>query len=259
MNAVSKEGEEPGRKDLGEQVAKRIARELFSGTYEPGDRLPREIELAEQLNMSRASVRSGLQTLAALGMIYRRAGHGTVVQDTREWNLLDSRVSHWMVEYANPNNAIVKAIYEYRRAIEPYVSALAAQRATAQDLAAIEAAYNGMAAGRNSSSSEAFTRADVAFHAAIYRATHNLIWVQSANILRPAIHLVIEQSNATAEELGDSLARHGRVLEAIRLRQPREAFEAAVSVLDRTASDLGMPEFSDKQLDPAAMMRFHLD
>ncbi|MDO6461883.1 FadR/GntR family transcriptional regulator [Granulosicoccaceae sp. 1_MG-2023] len=259
MNTASTDNKPRGRVDLGEQVAKRVASKLLSGAYLPGERLPREIELAEQLNMSRASVRSGLQTLAALGMIYRRAGHGTVVQDTRDWNLLDSRVSDWMVEFGNPNTELVRAIYEYRRAIEPYVSALAASRATGQDLAAIEAAYNDMAGGVSESAGGAFTSADVAFHTAIYRATHNLIWVQSATILRPAILLVIEKSNSTAEELGDSLARHKRVLEAIRLRRPREAFDAAISVLDRTAHDLGMPVFSDEEPDPAALMRFHLD
>lgn len=232
-------------RDLGQSVAERIARDLFSGVYKPGDMLPKETELAETLSMSRASVRSGLQILSALGMIYRRAGHGTVVEESREWNLLDPMVSRWMVEYADPNLELLQEVYDYRRAIEPYVSALAATRATAQDLAAIETAFNGMAQGVNSEGSDQFSQADVAFHTAIYRATHNLIWTQSANILRPAIMLVIEKSNDTAEELSDSLERHRQLMESIRLRRPQEAFDAALHVMARTAYDLGVSTSPD--------------
>ncbi|MCB1874291.1 MAG: FadR family transcriptional regulator [Chromatiaceae bacterium] len=227
-------------RDLGNQVAEQIARELFSGAYKPGDMLPPETDLAERLAVSRASVRSGLQTLTALGIIRRQAGKGTVVEETREWNMLDPLVSRWMIEYASPNPDFFRDIYEYRRAIEPYVSALAANRATAQDLASIERAYDGMARGLKEGSTEQFTQADVAFHTAIYRATHNLIWAQSANILRPAIMLVIEKSNDTAEELSESLENHRRLMECIRLRQPEAAFEAALKVMQRTATDLGI-------------------
>ncbi|MCP5416476.1 MAG: FadR family transcriptional regulator [Chromatiaceae bacterium] len=241
-------------RDLGNQVAKQIARDLFSGAYQPGDMLPPETDLAEQLAVSRASVRSGLQTLSALGIIRRQAGIGTVVEETCEWNILDPQVSGWMIEYAHPNPDFFRDIYEYRRAIEPYVSALAANRATAQDLATIERAYEGMARGLKEGSNEQFTQADVAFHTAIYRATHNLIWAQSAHILRPAIMLVIEKSNDTAEELSESLENHRRLMECIRLRQPEAAFDAALTVMRRTATDLGLsPTQSDNE--SIALMR----
>jgi DNA-binding FadR family transcriptional regulator len=236
----SKKSSLPGARDLGQYVAETLARDLFTGTYKAGDMLPTETELVERHEVSRASVRSGLQTLTALGMIRRQAGKGTVVEESREWNLLDPLVSRWMAEYGGAGSSFMKEIVDYRRAIEPYVSALAATRATAHDLAAIESAYDAMAAGVDQPTSNAFSMADIEFHAAIYRATHNLIWAQSASILRPAIHLVIEKSNSTAEELSDSLERHRRVLEAIRLRQPTEAFDAAIWVMDRTAHDLNV-------------------
>lgn len=227
-------------RDLGAQVTELLARQLFSGEFQPGNLLPSEFELAETLSVSRASVRSGLQTLTALGIISRRAGRGTIVEESREWNLLDPRVSQWMADYAHPDSEFIRGIYEYRRAVEPYVSAMAATRATAQDLVAIESAYLDMKNSVADEHSDTFSRADIAYHSAIYRATHNLIWAQSAHILRPAIALVVEKSNSTAEELSDSLERHRLVMECIRLRQPEAAFDAAISVLDRTAEDLGV-------------------
>ncbi len=98
-----------------------------------------------------------------------------------------------------------------------------------------------------------FSDSDVEFHAAIYRATHNLVWSQLAHILRPSILLVIRKSNDTAQELRDSLERHRRLMECIRLRQPEAAFEAAVSVMERTGLDLGLHDGSETDLLPRSL------
>ncbi len=232
--------------NLGNKVAEALAKEIFSGTYQPGDMLPRETELVTVMSVSRASVGSGLLMLTALGIIKRQAGVGTVVEEHEQWNLLDPLVTRWMVDYADPSSRFLREIVEYRYAIEPIVSALAATHASASDLAEIETAYNAMKKSVESDNRHDFSQADIEFHAAIYRATHNLIWAQSANILQPSIHLVILKSNSTAEELDDSLQRHYQIMECIRLRKPRDAFDAAVHVLDRTAHDLNIKNSPDE-------------
>lgn len=232
--------------NLGNKVAEILAKEIVSGNYQPGDMLPRETELVTVMSVSRASVGSGLLMLTALGIIKRQAGVGTVVEEYEQWNLLDPLVTRWLVDYADPGSRYLREIVEYRYAIEPIVSALAATHATASDLAAIETAYNDMKKSVESDNRHDFSQADIEFHAAIYRATHNLIWAQSANILRPSIHLVIQKSNSTAEELDDCLQRHFQILECIRLRKPSEAFDAAIYVLDRTAHDLNIKSLVDE-------------
>lgn len=233
---------------LGTQVAERLAADLFGGRYKPGDLLPKETELCESFGMSRPSVRSGLQILTALGIIRRISGHGTVVEDFREWKTLDPLLTGWMARYAAPNPAFVAEIFEFRHATEPYISAVAARKATARDLLAMEEAFTGMertlrAFGVTTTADEAgltFTDYDVDFHTAIYRATRNLVWSQLAHILRPSLTLVVRTSNETAEELQDSLERHRHLMECIRLRRPEDAFEAARSVMARTAYDLDL-------------------
>ena len=81
---------------------------------------------------------------------------------------------------------------------------------------------------------------DVAFHEAIFTASHNLVWAQISHVLKPAIALLVERSNHSADRLNDSMDRHRRVMEAIRLRQPQEAARAALAVLERTGQDLGL-------------------
>ncbi|MGQ9364804.1 FadR/GntR family transcriptional regulator [Azospirillum sp. ST 5-10] len=236
-------------RDLGTRVAEWLAADLFSGRYQPGELLPKETELCERFAMSRPSVRSGLQILASLGIIRRISGHGTVVEEFREWNILDPLVTRWMAEHAAPNPQFVAGIFEFRHATEPYISALAARKATARDLLAMEESFHGMERTIRTDRTTVvdalgltFTDHDVAFHAAIYRATHNLVWAQIAHILRPAITLVVRTSNETAEELRDSLERHRHLMECIRLRRPEDAFDAARSVMDRTAFDLGLED-----------------
>ncbi len=233
-----------GARDLGNQVAERLARDIFSGRVKPGDFLPKEIELTEVFEVSRASVRAGLQILVALGIVRRFAGQGTVVAEYYDWNMLDPQVTRWLVDHADPNIAFLEEILEFRTAAEPYISAIAATRASARDLLAMEDAYLGMARAVDPTDGRAFDQkalddADVAFHVAIYRATHNIVWAQLSHILSPAIRRVIRRSNATADELRDTLGRHHNLMECIRLRRPEAAFDAAIHVMNRTAVDLG--------------------
>lgn len=232
------------RGDVGNQVTDHLARRIFSGDLKPGDTVPKETDLTEQFGISRASVRSGLAPLAALGIVNRQAGRGTIVQECREWNILDPMVTRWMVDHAAPNPDVLREIFEFRRTTEPLISAVAASRATARDLLAIEEAFETMARHCDDERAEGadspFTLADIAFHAAIYRATHNMVWSQLAHMLQPSILLVIRKSNQTADELHDSLENHRRLMDAIRLRDPESAFDAALRVMNRTGFDLGL-------------------
>ncbi len=83
----------------------------------------------------------------------------------------------------------------------------------------------------------------MAFHEAIYEASHNLIWRQMGHLLRPSILALVQHSQRPARDesgLGDSLARHEAVLEAIRDGDGPRAARAAREVLGRTARDLAI-------------------
>ena len=240
-----------GGRDLGRQVAERLAQAVFSGEIKPGGYLPKELELCQLLGVSRASVRGGMQTLAGLGIVERRVGQGTVVRDFRDWNVLDPIVTGWLADYASPSPDFLRAIFEFRFATEPLISRLAAENASAHDLALIEAAYREMVAAAKSQaatidsqpaaqSADAVSTADIALHTAIYRATGNLVWSQLAHILRPAILLVIRTSNTAAHVLDDSLRLHGHLVDCIRARQPGRAQAATIALLSQTARDLGI-------------------
>ncbi|NYZ16817.1 FadR family transcriptional regulator [Azospirillum sp. RWY-5-1] len=229
---------------LGDEIAERLAHPLFSGSIRPGELLPKETELCDRYEVSRASVRSGLQSLVARGIVSRFAGQGTIVQDYRDWNILDPLVTRWLVDYGIPTPDFIRDIFEFRHAAEPLIAALAARNAGARDLLAMEEAYTGMEKAVGSSvmtwEGRSFTDYDVEFHVAIFRGTRNAVWAQLSHIMRPAITLVIRRSNDTADELRDSLGRHRHLMECIRLRDADGAFAATLNVMNRTALDLGL-------------------
>ena len=242
-NAPAATGRSP-RPDIAEYLAEAI----FSGRYPPGEFVPRELDLCEQFGVSRSTVRSALQTLVAAGLLKRISGQGTRVRALPEWHLLDPQVSAWMARFAQPNPRIQREIFAFRVAVEPFVARLAAENATAVDLLAIETAYEGMIRALDDEGlcwqGQTHDEYDVAFHEAVFAASHNLVWAQISHVLKPAIALLVERSNHSADELNDSMERHRRVMEAIRLRQPEQAAQAALVVLDRTGRDLGLEDLT---------------
>jgi GntR family transcriptional repressor for pyruvate dehydrogenase complex len=64
---------------VGGQVVEHVRREIEAGRLGPGDRLPPERELALKMGVSRPSLRSGLRTLQAMGIITSRRGAGTFI------------------------------------------------------------------------------------------------------------------------------------------------------------------------------------
>ncbi|MCK0744206.1 FadR/GntR family transcriptional regulator [Chromohalobacter nigrandesensis] len=236
-------------------VAEALAQEIFSGEYQPGDFVPREIDLCERFVLNRSAVRSDLRQLVDAGIIERISGHGSKVREYSEWNILDAQVTEWMTRYAAPNPGVQREILAFRLDVEPYVAMTAAKRATAHDLVAIEEAFNGMGSDLDDPDSHNSGRLhsdyDIAFHVAIFKATHNIVWSQLSHILRPSILLLIETSNVSASDPAESLERHRLLMENIRARRPRDAFRASQAVLAGTASALGL-EIPDTPLGHSA-------
>ena len=69
------------RQTISGQIILLMHERISSGQYGPGEKLPSESELSQELNVSRASVRTALSTLATAGLISRKQGDGTYVTE----------------------------------------------------------------------------------------------------------------------------------------------------------------------------------
>ncbi|TVU69642.1 MULTISPECIES: FadR/GntR family transcriptional regulator [Cobetia] len=239
-----------------EAIATCMAREILAGDVGPGDSFPRELDLCQRFDASRNRLRNALAQLVSAGLLERTAGRGTVVRTMSEWQLLDPLMSHWISGLQGINPDLMREIYAFRLSVEPYVSALAAMKANAQDLARLERAFEGMVKTANDTTRDAHAEYDVAFHEAIYHATHNLVWTQLGSLLRPSISQLIQSTQQAAQQHDHShhrasLDRHRAVMEAIRLRQPDMARTCAERVLETAARDLGFGQDHPRLASPS--------
>lgn len=217
------------------RVLETLGQRIVSGHYPVGVTLPTEAQLCDEFGVSRTAMREAIKMLTAKGLVESRQRAGTRVLPASDWNRLDPDVLDWSA--ANPDPAFMQALIEARLVIEPAGARMAASRATAADLASIEAGYIAMKAAPLSDLA-ACAEADVQFHLAILHASHNPVFAGLGNLIRNALSNSFRLTTSVSQSYVATLEAHGDVLEAIRLRQPDIAHDRMRSLIDIASSDL---------------------
>src|SRR5213595_2922702 len=124
-----------------EEVVVRLRDMIHSGELSPGDRLPPERDLAKLLGVSRPTLRAGIRSLAAHGVLQSRQGAGTFVVDNDGPPSLDSSPLRLMAALHGFTSA---EMFEARRSIEMAMAGLAAERATGDNMASMAEELAGM-------------------------------------------------------------------------------------------------------------------
>lgn len=212
------------------QVIAHVRGLIERGTLRPGDRLASERQLAREVGVSRPSVRAGLRSLAAMGVVQTRQGAGTFITDgppalaSEPLNLL-----------AALHGIGYERLFEARRVLEVGSAALSAERATAEQLMAMSDEITGMYAALGDP--QAFLVHDVRFHRAVAAGSNNPVLEA---LIEMVASLHYEQRRATIERARDQLREpadmHRRIYQAIRSRDP-EAARAAMDDHLRHAHD----------------------
>jgi GntR family transcriptional repressor for pyruvate dehydrogenase complex len=223
-----------------------LARDLLAGR-EPGERLPSEREIATRYSVSRPVVREALRALQERGLVEIMPGRGTFVRGLTA-NDLARPMDRLLRNQATPHHLV-----EARTMLEGRAAELAALRATPEDLTEIVKAYEAFEAADSILDR---VRADIAFHAAIARASHNPVL---DTMFRSVSIFVIElmlRSLDDPEIVAKGAPFHGDVLAAIQRRDPvaaREAMEAHVMLAEQLFGD----DF-DASLESLARRKVHL-
>lgn len=224
------------RRGLHGMVAHHLGIKIVSGEYPANTILPSEAEFSELLKVSRTSFREAVKVLAAKGFLESRPKIGTRVLPRSNWNLMDPDVLSWHFE-VGPYPGFVEELNEIRTILEPQASALAAERHTAEDLAAIENAYLAMEQAKQGSIEE--STADLDFHQAIIAAARNQLLTSLGNRIEAALLGSFQLSKSTSPTAHvESLPNHKRILDAIAARDPVAAKEATDRLLRQTKYDL---------------------
>jgi DNA-binding FadR family transcriptional regulator len=115
------------RRPLPDTLADRIQAKILSGTFRPGDRLPPERELAEQLQVNRSSLREGLKKLEQLRLIKIQQGSGITVRSPEDASF--DLVWSMLFPEGRPNLPRIRDLLELREALMPGILRLAVERA----------------------------------------------------------------------------------------------------------------------------------
>ncbi len=203
-----------------EEVVEQIRQLIQEGELQSGDKLLSERELSERLKVSRSSVREALSALELMGLIEVKPGYGTFIRQTN----VDSIIAP-MALILSMEKDIIFELLEARKVIEVETAALAAERASQEDLKVIEQALMQM---RNDLEQHRLGEtADHKFHYAIAHATRNsvlkLLMNTISDTMKKTLRSSREQMYATPGTPERLYQEHEQIYNAILQRNPQLA------------------------------------
>lgn len=198
------------------QVVNHIRALIENGTLQPGDKIPPEREFARSLNISRASLRTGIGYLAAMGVMKVRHGVGTFVADGP-------------AEFGKASFSLLGALhgfqswqmFEVRMILESNLAALAAERATEEHHTALAEEVAEIFASIDSPSD--FLIHDVFFHRILSQASGNPILAALMETITSALYDKRRKTVERSTDLRESAEMHRMIYRAVRGRDPGEA------------------------------------
>jgi GntR family transcriptional repressor for pyruvate dehydrogenase complex len=199
-----------------EVVVSYVRNLIESGEYTPGDRLPAERSLAGEIGVSRPSVRAGLQSLAAMGVVEIRHGSGNYVSEGPP--LLTSKP---LDLFASVHGISEDEMFEARRVLEIDVAGLAAERATAEQLAAIS--HEVLEMFGSEKDPQRFLVHDIQFHRAIAQAAGNPVLAALVDMVADLFYEQRKKSVYRARGVAEAAVHHRRIYRAIRAHDRKQA------------------------------------
>ena len=229
---------------------------IVNGRYGAGASMPAEPALCIELGVSRTVVREAVKSLVAKGLVTTGPKVGTRVQPSNAWNWFDPDVITWQAK-AGLTPEFLRDLQDLRRLVEPAAARLAAERATAADIAEIELAYAGMR--RAVMDGGDYVSYDLRFHQGLLKACKNRMLVQMNKALGALLRTSFEISNIRKDGPRSSLHLHRAVLDAVIAHDPSKAEKAILVLIDGAHADIEQILASRKRLprlnEPAKFLK----
>ncbi len=194
---------------LYEEIIKQLIDLIKKGVLKPGDKLPTERDLAQQLNVSRTAIREALRSLETMGFIESRVGEGTFVKAITIDNIIDP-----FSTILSQDKKLMMELIEVRLLLEVEIAKLAARRINADKALNIKKAMENME--KEIKEGGIGLNGDNEFHNALAAAAGNTAMMK---ILNMCGDLLSSTRQATLEIPGQpekSLEDHRKIYEAVK-------------------------------------------
>ena len=200
-----------------DEAIEKIKAMIVSGALRPGDRLPKESELAAALGLSRNSLREAVRALSLIRILDVRQGDGTYVTSLDPQLLLEAL--SFVVDFHRDDTVL--EFLAVRRILEPAATAMAALRISEQQLDALDAQLDKLG---DAPSVEELVAGDLEFHRGIVRASGNSVLCSLVDGLSgPTTRARIWRGLTQRDAVARTLHEHRAILAALRDRDAEAA------------------------------------
>lgn len=214
------------RTNLSAAIANRISAQIAQGRLVPGSRLQSERELSDLYGVGRSSIREAIKALESRGLVEGRQGEGRFVRAQDVAGLVNTPSGPVSLSTRD-----VEQLYEARKIVEPGMAALAAQRSSTRELAAMQRLLDRhqqqVEAGRYGSAE------DTVFHMRLAAMADNPLLARLLEAVLQVLDAVRESAFLSARGLRYTLAGHREILYALESGDAATARQTMLDHLDR--------------------------
>ena len=211
--------------NIRDSVFQHIQEKILQDEWEPGDKLPPQDKLAEKLGISRSSLREALYRLSSLGLIEIKHGRGTYISSDISSSIADN-LSLLMI-----NEKDELALIEARIYLESGISALAAKRATAEEIDSLRDLVVDMEVYLKENKVEEFNQADFEFHLKIAEACKNPVLLNLVKSVRDLFQKQQEKTHLISKTMEMAYKYHKKIMQAIARRESEKASKLMIKHL----------------------------
>ena len=201
---------------LSVKIAEQLTELIAQRRFQPGDKLPSEPELAEELKVSRTTLREALRILSTRGLVEARRGIGTFVTQSKSVH------ADYDVLKIQNTNVTAKELYEMRLMFEPQAAYYACLRASEEEMATIFR-YGELDEQMILRRDPLWDESEQQFHNSIASATHNQFITALLPVFNRAIHQGIMLANESPQVSEMTLRDHRVLMQYLRDRNPEGA------------------------------------
>jgi GntR family transcriptional regulator, transcriptional repressor for pyruvate dehydrogenase complex len=224
-----------GKPRVAEEIVQQLRGLILRGEYAVGDKLPPERKLAEELGVNRASLREAIKSLEHMGLVKTRQGDGTRVLDFMQTAGVEL-ISHLIPGDGSPNIPVLTDVLDFRRWFGRESARLAAERATEEDVKALEAIIEKSADPAIDVGE--LLKLDFEFYVLLTAAAKNAVMKLLINTIRPAV-MNYSPFFASINPPPQLVRKHQRdVLKAVVAKDPDAASKAADAYLRKAVEQV---------------------
>ncbi|WP_030014108.1 FadR/GntR family transcriptional regulator [Curtobacterium sp. S6] len=224
-------------RNLAERVGRKILDRIAEGDYRIGEELPSEAVLAEELDVSRLTIREAIKNLAGRGVILVQHGKRNRLAPLENWDLLNVELMKLRGSMRGERRNLVEQLTEVRHVVEIGAAELAAVRITPSRLGVLRRHLEEMKAAESATGAadvERAVEADIAFHRTIIEAAGNEFLQATYRPLEEVLRAVRLETSAAESVRREAIHWHGAILERLESHDPEGAREAMRSHMNQT-------------------------